>query len=50
MIEIPFRKLDRASVRAAGVAIDGIELEFASMCVARRARDRARARKAHECW
>ena len=50
MVEIPFRRLDRASVRAARVASDGIELAFASMCVARRARDRERARVTHESW
>ena len=50
MVEIPFRRLDRASVRAARVAFDGIELALASMFVARRVRDRERARVSHECW
>ena len=50
MIEIPFRKLHRAIVHAAGVAFVGIELAFASMFVARRARDRERARMSHQCW
>ena len=48
MIEFPFRILDRTSVRAAGVAFDGIKLAFASVCVARSARDRERERMSHE--
>ena len=48
MIQFPFRMRDRASVPAAGVALNGIKPAFASVCVARGARDRERVRVSHE--